>query len=129
MARILSISYDETLLRTRELMLRSVGHQVTSAYGYHEALELCAASDYELTIVGHSIPEKDKLGIIDCVRRQNPNAIVIALTRAGERRIKEVDHYVNPGDPEELLRSIGWILNPAPERRASGIKIVKSPAA
>ncbi|HLJ78747.1 MAG TPA: hypothetical protein VKT75_15105 [Acidobacteriaceae bacterium] len=37
MARILSISYDPVLLRTRELLLQQMGHDVTSAEGFAEA--------------------------------------------------------------------------------------------
>ena len=123
MARICSISYDETLLRTRELMLESAGHEVTSALGYRDAMDACAASA-DLVIIGHSIPRKDKLAIIDCFRNANPQGIVIALTRAGEARLREVDHYVSPGDPEELLRALAWIINPA-SRQRHGLKRVK----
>ena len=119
MARILSISYDETLLFTRELMLRDRRHQVTSALGFHEAREACERGPYDLAVIGHSIPEKDKLDFIAVFRHSNPDAIVIALTRAGERRLKEVDTYVYPGDPEELLRAIDAMINPSLERRTS----------
>ena len=110
MARILSVSYDDTLLRTRELMLRSAGHEVSSAYGFHEARELCAHPGFELAIVGHSIPTKDKLDIIRCFRESNPHGLVIALTRAGEARLAEVDTYINPGDPGELINAIARAL-------------------
>jgi DNA-binding response OmpR family regulator len=117
MVRILSISYDEMLLRTRDLMLSDAGHDVTSAFGYHEGVERSASGDFDMVIIGHSIPKKDKLDFIAKFRQCNPQACVIALTRAGEPRLNEVDYYVNPGDPEELLRSIAWIINPAAERR------------
>jgi DNA-binding NtrC family response regulator len=118
MARILSISYDETLLRTRELMLEWAGHQVTSALGFQDALAGCTTSDFDLAIIGHSIPGNDKKKLIEGFRRHNPKGVVIALTRAGEPRLAEVDHYISPGDPEDLLRTLSWIINPASERRA-----------
>ncbi len=117
MARILSVSYDETLLRTRELLLKSAGHKTTSALQHKEAMEKCRQTGYELVIIGHSIAKADKLEIIACFRKNNPRAIVIALTRGGESRLREVDHYINPGDPEELLRAIGRVLKPTSERR------------
>jgi len=119
MANILSVSYDETLLRTRELLLESAGHSVTSAFGHHEAMEACKPGDFQLVIIGHSIPKKDKLDIIERFRQTNPDATVIALIRAGEGRLSEVDHYVSPGDPEDLLRSIAWIVSPRRERRTA----------
>ena len=123
MARILSISYDEMLLRTRDLLLSDAGHVVTSAFGYHEGVEKSGADDFEMVIIGHSIPQKDKLDFIAEFRKSNPQAAVISLTRAGEPRVHEVDYYVNPGDPEELLRSIAWIINPATERRKRVLRI------
>lgn len=116
MAVIVSVSYDETLLRTRHLLLEGAGHKVTSALGFHEARELCTR-DSDLVIIGHSIPRRDKLEMIACYRAANPNSIVIALTRAGEERLKEVDHYVNPGEPEDLLRAVERIVGP---RRKGG---------
>ena len=120
MARILSITYDETLLKTREMILEGAGHEVTSALGYQDGLETCSHRGFQLFILGHSIPEKDKLELIVCFRAANPKAQVIALTRAGEGRLKEVDTYINPGDPEELVRAISRITDPSPERRGAG---------
>ncbi len=110
MAQIISVSYDETLLRTRQLMLQSSGHQVTSALGFNEAKEQCSRTA-DLVIIGHSIPKKDKLDLIAAFRASNPKGVFIALTRVGEDRLKEVDHYINPGEPEDLLRAVDRIVN------------------
>lgn len=106
MARIISVSYDHTLLLTRELMLKGAGHQVTSCLGYEEAVSNCSRVPFDLVIVGHSIPKNDKLNMIAAFRHQNANALIVALARAGEPRLNEVDVYVTPGDPEELIRAI-----------------------
>jgi DNA-binding response OmpR family regulator len=124
MARLISVSYDETLLRTRELMLKSAGHSVHSAVGFREAMEGCAYPA-EMAIIGHSIPRKDKVEIIGCFRAANPKGIVIALTRAGEQRLKEVDAYINPGNPEELVRAIQWILDPKSDRRTWNVRSIR----
>ena len=60
MIRILSISYDETLLRTRQMLLRHVGYQVTSVFGYSAAIRESAEGKFDLVIMGHSIPHEDK---------------------------------------------------------------------
>ena len=87
------------------MMLKGAGHKVTSAIGYHDAVRACA-HDYDLFILGHSIPKNDKLDLIHCFRQKNPTAPVMALIRAGESQLKEVDAYLEPGDPEELIRFI-----------------------
>src|SRR5690242_8577333 len=124
MARLISVSYDETLLRTRELMLKNAGHSVQSAIGFREAMEVCAYSA-DVAVIGHSIPKKDKVDIIDCFRAANPKGIVIALTRAGEERLKEVDAYINPGNPEELVRAIQYILDPKSNRRPWNVRSIR----
>jgi DNA-binding response OmpR family regulator len=120
MARILSISYDQTLLLTRDLLLKGDGHDVVSGLGFHQGSELCRGGGFEVFILGHSIPSDDKLDLIQCFRENNPGAPVIALTRQDESRLKEVDLYLNPYEPAELLRGLAFLINPASERRRGG---------
>lgn len=119
MARIVSISYDEALLFTRELMLQDRGHTVSSALGFVRAIERCAATGVDILVLGHSIAKDDKLKIIECFRNANPGALVIALTRAGEARLNVVDAYVHPGNPEDLLRAIDALARMGKDRRTS----------
>lgn len=60
MPHILSVSYDLNLLNTRQLMLEASGYTVTLAEGYVDAIRKCRASNYDLLIIGHSIPDTDK---------------------------------------------------------------------
>ena len=126
MARIVSVSYDEPLLFTRELILRGHHHEVRSALGFADAMELCATADQNLLVLGHSIPKDDKIQIIQCFRKANPSGQVIILIRAGEERLPSalVDTYVYPGNPEDLVRAIDTIASPSADRR-SGIRRVK----
>lgn len=111
MARIVSISYDEHLLRTRELLLKAAGHHVKSALGYQKALELCAAERFDVAIIGHSIPTQHKLAIIECFRKASPGAAVIALTRRGEEPLNEADYYADPWKYGELVHSVARMTN------------------
>src|SRR5579859_2900937 len=81
MARIFSISYDTALLRSREFLLRQMGYSVTSADGLVEAMELCEKDpeNFDLIILGHSIPHEDKRTIIKRCRRTR-RCPVLALT-------------------------------------------------
>ena len=90
-------------------MLEQGAYTVVSALGRNDALARCG-EPADLIIIGHSIPKEDKIEIIQCFRAANPRGITLALTRAGEERLKEVDTYLSPGDPEELLRAIRRIL-------------------
>jgi len=113
MARILSVSYDDTLLRTRELLLEGRGHRVVSCLGFTKALDQSAKQGFDMLVVGHSIPAGDKARIIDRFREYNPMAEVVALMRTGEARLETVDYYLNPGDPVAFLETIDRIAERA----------------
>ncbi len=108
MLRVLSVSYDSTLVRTRELLLSRAGYRVESALGFRKAMEACSRP-LDLVILGVVIPMKEKLEIIECFRTANPSGVVLAV-RSGERQLKQVDGYVNGGDPEALLEAIKYLL-------------------
>lgn len=124
MANVLSVSYDANLLRTRELLLQSAGYDVTSALGYQEAMRICG-KPFDLAIIGHSIPKDQKLAVIECFRKNNPDAPVIALTSAAEHPLEEVDYYADPWEPRTLVRSVAWVLNPASGHPPTGLRRVK----
>ena len=124
MAKVLSVSYDANLLRTRALLLESAGYEVTSALGYREAIRVCS-EPFDVAVIGHSIPKEEKLAVVECFRKANPKAPVIALTSALEYPLKEVDYYADPWEPKNLARSVTWVLNPASGQLPTGLRRVK----
>jgi DNA-binding NtrC family response regulator len=124
--RILSISYDISLLSTRRMLLEQRGYQVTSALGFTKALEACSSAHYDLFILGHSIPVSDKLALIETFRK-HCNAPVVSLERPGEERV-QCEFHVSPDDPEQLLEKVDGILklldtSPAPNREAGNARL------
>jgi CheY-like chemotaxis protein len=82
--RILSISYDKALLLTRQLLLTELGYEVVSAEGFAEAWEKCEDLEpFDLVIIGHSIPPKDKERIIEHLKK-HCDSPVLALLRPYE---------------------------------------------
>ncbi len=55
-AKILSVANDMSLASTREMLLTSVGFQVSSALTVGQAIQLCATEEFALVVIGHSIP-------------------------------------------------------------------------
>jgi DNA-binding NtrC family response regulator len=107
---ILSISYDESLLRTREWILRAAGFSVTSALGFTDAAAHCRDSAFDLVIVGHSIPRKDKATLIETIRMHNHTRI-LSLRRPGEDAIPESDLSVESSEgPDTLLTAVKSVL-------------------
>ena len=107
--RILSVSYDESLLTTRHLMLEGLGFEVSSAYGFAKAVEFCRKQDFDLVIMGHSIPHYDKKDIVYELR-QKCDAPVLALHKAGEAPLEQAEHNMEFAHPEQLLGFVKALL-------------------
>jgi len=109
--RILSISYDASLLWTRQLMLQQLGYNVVSVEGFVAAIEACEAPnvDFDLAILGHTIPAKDKERII-LHFRQHHNSPILALLRPHEGAIQNADRSIDP-EPEKLIEAVREILS------------------
>lgn len=106
---ILSVSYDEPLLLTRGLLLEREGYKVTSAVGFNPALSQCQKGGFDLFVLGHSIPQRDKLELIHCFRKHS-EAPVLSLQRTGEPVVDKADYHVLPEDPREFLATVARIL-------------------
>lgn len=106
---ILSVSYDEALLRTRELLLRRESYVVTSALGFTEGIEECKKKDFDLFVLGHSIPDKDKRELIH-IFRTKCDAPVLALHRHGETIPEEADADAYPDEIEGFLNAVKKLL-------------------
>jgi DNA-binding response OmpR family regulator len=108
--RILSISYDGPLLVTRQMLLQAYGYDVISAEGFTEALEHADdGSNFDLVIIGHSIPLKDKRKIVSQLRKQR-EVPVLSLLRHGEAPLQEATESVEPHDPKQLVLAVQRLL-------------------
>jgi DNA-binding response OmpR family regulator len=106
--RILSVSYDPVLLATRQMLLEQKGYSVTSALGFTQSVEHCRNKGFDLFILGHSIPEKDKLHLIETFRGSCA-APILSLERIGEPQV-QCDFHASPDDPAEFLQVVDGIL-------------------
>ena len=107
--RILSVSYDEPLLRTRRMMLEAQGYEVTSCACLEEALKGCKEKTFDLLILGHSIPTIDKHRLIGTFRRYSPAIIISLIRHSGDDFVAGADYHFQT-DPEPLLKLIAEIV-------------------
>jgi DNA-binding response OmpR family regulator len=110
MSRILSISYDKALLRTRELMLSREGFEIESAVGFSATIEACKKDQFDLVIMGHSIPPADKAAIITQLRAMCDTPI-LALRRPNDEPLKSAEYNLDSGDPQTFLSYVKAITN------------------
>jgi DNA-binding response OmpR family regulator len=111
MIHILSVSYDEALLNSRQLILESHGYRVTSAWGFQSAVHACQHGNFDLFILGHSIPGTDKAELVK-IFRSRCSAPVIALQRGNEPKVEGADFHSDT-EPKVLLDLVTQILRPA----------------
>jgi DNA-binding response OmpR family regulator len=108
--RILSISYDPSLLFTRQAMLQLAGYDVVSAEGFADAIEH-SNGHFDLIIMGHSIPQKDKRAIVASLNEHGCAAPLLSLLRHGEHRIPEAARSADPQDVELLLKTVKEMIS------------------
>lgn len=107
---ILSVSYNESLLRTRELILQRKNYEVTSALGFTDAADACKAGKFDLLILGHSIPSRDKAELTKLFRSQCA-APILALQRPGESPPHGADAHADPNNIDALLETVDNLLS------------------
>lgn len=110
MAKILSVSYDEPLLRTRHMLLQHSGYDTVSSFGFMASLQHCKQGHFDLFILGHSIPHADKEQLVEEFRRVCPAPIISLRRSSGERLVDGADYHIEP-DPEPLLDLVERVLS------------------
>jgi DNA-binding response OmpR family regulator len=109
--RILSIAYDVSLLLTLKYLLEQAGFEVVSAEGFLEATQACDANSvpFDLIILGHTIPRKDKEKIIAHIRQQCSTPI-LALLKSYEGSVDGANRSVDAFDPNLLVATVREML-------------------
>ena len=120
MKRILSVSCDQSLLESRELLLKHSGVAVTSALGVSNALKACEQGDFDLLLLGHSIGKEDQAKLIRNFR-QFCSSPILVMYRSFDRPVKDADHHFFDAGrpPADLLELVSSILTSKVKREGS----------
>jgi CheY-like chemotaxis protein len=94
-------------------MLRQLGYEVVSALGFAEAWEACEAPDanFDLVLLGHTIPTKDKEQMIAHLR-QHGAGLILAVLRPHEGALQSADRSV-VSDADDLVAAVRGMLGEA----------------
>jgi len=105
MARILSVSYYEPVLRTWALLLEARHYETVCASRLESAIECCKGpSVVDILVLGSSVPLTDKQLIIAAFR-QSSTAPVISVPLQENDLTDGADYHIEP-DPDALLELI-----------------------
>jgi CheY-like chemotaxis protein len=115
--RILSVTYDPSLAVTREMLFASAGFQVSSSSNINQALELCAHKEFDLIVIGHSMP-LEQTGFLVKELRLRCDTPLLVLQRPGESLVTGVDYIFDSTEsPALLLQAVVNILSPDADAR------------
>jgi hypothetical protein len=104
--RLLSVSYDLQLLRSREMILQQAGYDVTSATSFAEVTAACARSNFDFAVVGHSIPRQQQEQIAAMVRERCESACIVGLQLLVSEQLPFADLTVSSHDPAALVEQL-----------------------
>ena len=118
-AVILAVGFDSSLMRTRRLVLQSAGYIVESASSLKEAAARFQAGDFDLVLLCHSIPIKDRDHLTCLIRATGSLTPVVSIAQNLGTCDAFVDATLEDG-PNRFLDGIGEELGKAARRSANG---------
>jgi hypothetical protein len=113
---ILNVSYDQSLLDSRELVLCSVGYAVESTNSIEDALRRFRARYFHAVLIGHSVSERDRRHFISLIRQHNPSVPVVFVPNECEPIDDPSADITTVNHPERLLESMSIALRAAVQR-------------
>jgi DNA-binding response OmpR family regulator len=121
---ILNVSYDESLLDSRELVLNSAGYAVESTRSIEEALTRFRERHFHLVLIGYTVPELDRKQFVSLIRQHDPSVPVVFISSEGEPIDDPSVDITTVNHPEKLLQSVSVALRT--ERKVGAV--VQRPA-
>jgi len=89
-------------------MLQRAGHTVSQARDLRQVVAACSGIQFDVVIVGQSLPAKEKLRVYDVIRQSNSGARILELHTGPEREIEGPDANLRVNDevPEGLVEVV-----------------------
>jgi len=115
--RILWVDDEIDLLRPHLLFLQARGYHVDAISNGDDALALLRDNAYDLVLLDEQMPGRRGLEVLELLRRQDPHARVVMVTKSEEdltmneaigRRVD--DYLVKPTSPRQVLSVVTRIL-------------------
>lgn len=114
MAMVLCIGWDQSLLDTRTLILKSAGHEVHQARTQKEVASLCEARQFDVAVIGQPVSPRMKQIAVSLIREQCPDVKVLELYHPHEgKALSDADAWlpVSAEVPGELAERVNELAN------------------
>jgi DNA-binding response OmpR family regulator len=106
---VLAVGLDSSLLAGQNSDWQSAGFIVTSTGSIREAIVQIRDGDFDLVLLGHSIPTDSRERFAFLIRAIGSRTPVISVTDSASQRDSFADATIR-NDPSNLLQSIGELM-------------------
>jgi DNA-binding response OmpR family regulator len=106
---VLAVGLDPWMLMTQESVWRSEGYIVIHTHSIRDAIDHFKAGDFDLVLLGHSIPVESKERLTYLIRASGSTTPVVSISNSGEVCDTFADATLR-NDPRELLTGIKELL-------------------
>ena len=106
---ILSVGKDLTLMSTRTLLLRTAGYSVQEAYTLDKAKDLVHADSIDVTLLCHTVPEREQRLLIYLVREKRNLMPILCIRSNSHESVPRTCAAVD-NDPEALLQALKSVV-------------------
>jgi CheY-like chemotaxis protein len=76
---VLAVGFDQSLLRLRTLVLQCAGYHVESASSLKEAVDRFQSGDFDLVLLCHSVPRKDRYRLTSFLRSSGSRTPIVSI--------------------------------------------------
>lgn len=114
-AKILNMSLNPALRDTRHALLRKEGYEVMSASTWIEFEEACGAHQFDLVLLGQTLPPSLKHDIEEFALKHCPSCKIAELYLfAPSLPAKYIFHMHSNYDPKDFLKFVAEVLASSP---------------
>jgi CheY-like chemotaxis protein len=107
---ILAVGKDSVLLETRSRVLRSDGYTVICTLSLQQALALFIAGDFDLVVLCHSIPTRQRETLAHAFHDHSPSTPVVLVSAGPTFNDSCVDATIE-SEPKQLLQELPKYLH------------------
>lgn len=110
---ILAVGLDSSLLAGQISLWQAAGFVITSTGSIREAIVHIRDGDFDLVLLGHSIPADSRERFAFLVKAIGPRTPVVSISDSADHR----DHFADAtvrNEPTSLLQSIGELMAERP---------------
>ena len=106
MCRVLSIEYSIPYLVKRHVTLRHADIPVESASTLREVTALLRLGDFDVAVLGHTIPEAERTRIANTLLETKPNIRIVMMYSGSIERADHADAVLSVEGEQHLVPTI-----------------------